>query len=89
MDDIDADDNNVSTPASPGMEHLLREQMEANKRFGAPSVLKTRRGPAMFSEPSSADGESSAPKKRGRPNGAKNKSKDPVKRDKPIRKLQA
>ena len=33
MDDIDADDNNVATPASPGMEHLLREQMEANKRL--------------------------------------------------------
>ena len=32
----------------------------------------------MFSEPSSADGESSAPKKRGRgrPKGAKNKSKE-------------
>ena len=49
------------------------------KRFGAPSLLKTRRGPAIFSEPtSSADGDSLAPKKRGRgrPKGARNKSKD-------------
>ena len=49
------------------------------KRFGAPSLIKTRRGPAIISElTSSADGESSAPKKmgRGRPKGAENKSKD-------------
>ena len=49
------------------------------KIFGAPSLIKTRRGPSIISEPtSSADGESSAPKKmgRGRPKGAENKSKD-------------
>ena len=30
IDDIDADDNNVATPASPGMDHLLREQRICN-----------------------------------------------------------
>ena len=33
LDDTDADDQNFATPASPGMEHLLKEQMEANKRL--------------------------------------------------------